>query len=156
MSTLTGICELFKKPVMTPDEMITKLNKHRQSAMNKLHGSIHQFDEASQALEMRFDIDETFCHSGEVVQGGFVAGMLDEAMAHVVFVSLLELVVVATLEIKVSYLEITRPGELRAIGRIVKLGNSISFLTAELRNESGELLATATSTAKIIRKQPRP
>ena len=66
-----------------------------------------------------------------------------------------EFVVVATLEIKVSYFEIARPGELIAYGRIAKLGRSVGFLEAELRNEDGELLAAATSTAKIIRKNPK-
>jgi len=141
---------------MTAAEMIAKLNEHRPAAVSKLHGSVHHFDESAESLEMRFQIDESFCHSGDIVQGGFIAGMMDAAMAHVVFLTLRELVVVASLEIKVSYFDIARPGELRAIGRIAKLGRSIGFLTAELRSETDELLATATSTAKIIRKQPPP
>ena len=80
--------------------------------------------------------------------------MLDAAMAHVVFVTLGEVVIVATLEIKVSYLDIARPGELHATGKIAKLGKSIAFLTAELHNEDGVLLAIASSTARIIRKLP--
>ena len=47
-----------------------------------------------------------------------------------------------------------RPGELSAFGRIAKLGKSIGFLKSELRNADGDLLAYATSTAKIIRKKP--
>lgn len=141
---------------MTRDEMIEKLNAQRPPAVSKLNGSVHHYDEATQSVEMRYRIDESFCHSGDIVQGGFIAGMMDAAMAHVVFLSLRELVVVASLEIKVSYFEIARPGELHATGRIAKLGKSIGFLTAELQNESGVLLASASSTAKIIRKQPRP
>lgn len=135
-------------------EFIKKLNANGPHAVKKLGGRVHDFDESTRQLEMRFDIDQTFCHSGNIVQGGFVAGMLDAAMAHVVFAELQELVVVATLEIKVSYYAIANPGELRATGRIAKLGKSIGFLAAELRNEDNELLASATSTARIIRRKP--
>ena len=103
---------------------------------------------------MTYAIDDSFCHSGDIVQGGFVAGMLDAAMAHVTFMRLGELAIVATLEIKVSYFEIARPGTLTARARIVKLGKSIGFYEAELFDEKGTLLAAATSTARVIRKTP--
>ncbi|MDG2376624.1 MAG: PaaI family thioesterase [Woeseiaceae bacterium] len=139
---------------MTTDELIDNLNAHQPPALGKLNGSVHRYDDATQTIELRYQIDESFCHSGDIIQGGFVAGMLDAAMAHVVFVALGEAVIVATLEIKVSYLDIARPGELRAIGKIAKLGKSVAFLAAELHNKDGDLLAIASSTAKIIRKPP--
>jgi acyl-CoA thioesterase len=139
---------------MTTDELIDNLNAHHPPALGKLNGSVHRYDDPTQTIELRYQIDESFCHSGDIIQGGFVAGMLDAAMAHVVFVALGEVVIVATLEIKVSYLDIARPGELHATGKIAKLGKSIAFLTAELHNEDGVLLAIASSTARIIRKLP--
>ncbi|MED5421754.1 MAG: PaaI family thioesterase, partial [Pseudomonadota bacterium] len=110
---------------MDVNDIVESLNAHSPAAVKKLGGRVHSYDESAGLLEMRFDIDGSYCHSGDIVQGGFVAGMLDAAMAHVVFASEQEFVVVATLEINVSYLEMAKPGELRAIGRIVKLGKSI-------------------------------
>ena len=55
--------------------------------------------------------------------------------------------IVATLEIKVSYFEIARPGALTSKARILKLGKSIGFYEAELFDEAGTLLARSTSTA---------
>ena len=139
---------------MTSEEMIDAMNSHSPPSLQKLGGRVLRYDEDRQEIEMKFQIDETFCHSGDIVQGGFVAGMLDASMAHAALVNLLDFVVVATLEIKVSYFDIARPGELRALGRVVRMGNSIAFLEAELRNETGDLLAGATSTAKVIHKKP--
>ncbi len=56
-----------------------------------------------------------------------------------------------TLELKVSFLRPAAPGRLVCTGRVVHRGGSIAFLAGELRNESGDLLATATATARIIR-----
>lgn len=139
---------------MTDDEFIAVMNRHAPPALKKLRGEAIGFDPDSRTIEMQFHVDDSFCHSGDIVQGGYIAGMLDATMAHAVIAHLKEYVIVATLEIKVSYLEIARPGELTAHGHIVKLGKSIGFLEADLMDANGGLLATATSTARIIHKPP--
>lgn len=135
-------------------EFIPLMNEHAPPALRKLGGRVHAFDDASETVEMRYTLDESFCHSGGIVQGGFVTGMLDAAMAHAVIASYRRYVVVASLEIKVSFLEIAGPGELAAFARPVRMGKSIAFLEAELLDADGKLLAAATSTAKIIDKTP--
>ena len=78
--------------------------------------------------------------------------MLDAAMATAVFCLLGDVAIVATLEIKVSYLEVSRQGNLFARGTVVRSGKTITFLEAELRDAKDKLLATASSTARVIRK----
>ena len=56
------------------------------------------------------------CHSGGVVQGGFVTGWIDAAMAHAVIGKLGDQVVPMTLELKVSFLGPARPGLVIAEG----------------------------------------
>lgn len=56
-----------------------------------------------------------------------------------------------TLELKVSFLRPAAPGRITGTGRVVHRGGSIAFLAGELRNEAGEVLATATATARVIR-----
>ena len=140
---------------MTNEDLIAELNAHAPPALAKLGGSVAGYDDESGLIEMRYSLDESFCHSGDIVQGGYIAGMLDAAMAHVTFMRLRAYVAVATLELKVSYLDIVRPGTLTATARAVKLGKSVGFFDAELFNANGDLLATATSTAKIFRIDPR-
>jgi uncharacterized protein (TIGR00369 family) len=139
---------------MTDEELIAALNRHAPNALKKLHGSVAGYDRTTGTIEMSFELDESFCHSGDIVQGGFIAGMLDASMAHVTFLHLGTLAIVATLEIKVSYHEIARPGALTARAKIVKLGKSIGFYEAQLYAEDDTLLASATSTARVIRKPP--
>jgi len=133
---------------------IPLMNEHAPPALRKLGGRINDFDDASRTVEMRYTLDDSFCHSGGIIQGGFVTGMLDAAMAHAVIAIYRRYVVVASLEIKVSFLEIARAGELTVFARPVRMGKSIAFLEGELFDRDGRLLATATSTAKIVDKAP--
>ena len=131
---------------------IPVMNEHSPPALRKLGGRVHAFDDDSGTVEMRYTVDESFTHSGGVVQGGFTTGMLDAGMAHAVIARYRRYVIVASLEIKVCFLEVVRAGELIVHARPVRLGKSIAFLEAEMHDEDGNLLATATSTAKIIDK----
>jgi len=68
---------------------------------------------------------------------------------HALFAANTKINVVATLELKVSYLEVSRMGEFQAMGKVLKLTRSVAFLEAELRDPSGLLTAAMTATAKI-------
>jgi uncharacterized protein (TIGR00369 family) len=136
---------------MTTDDFIKQLNADLPHAMQTLGGEVLKFDEDKKAALLKFTAGRTLCNPDGGIQGGFICGMLDAAMANAVFCLLGEIAIVATLEIKVSYLEITREGELFARGTISRSGKTITFLEAELRDADGKLLATASSTARVIR-----
>lgn len=139
---------------MTNDEMIAQMNAHAPPALKTLGGKVISFDEDTASVEMHFTADESMCHSGDIVQGGFLAGMIDAAMAHAVFGALQEIVIVATLDINVSYLEIARAGKLLGRGRVIRLGKTIAFLEGELYGANGESLARGSSTVRIIHRSP--
>jgi len=139
---------------VTQQELIELLTAHPPEAFKTLRGTILAFDHAGKSATLGFAADRSMCNPNDGVQGGFICGMLDAAMAYAVFCTLGDLAIVATLEIKVSYFEITRPGDLRATGTVVRAGKTITFLEAELCDAEGTLLATATSTARVIRKPP--
>jgi uncharacterized protein (TIGR00369 family) len=56
----------------------------------------------------------------------------------------------ATLEIKVSFFRAANPGPVRAEGWVERLGRSIAFLEGRLTTLDGAVLATATSTVKLV------
>jgi uncharacterized protein (TIGR00369 family) len=58
-----------------------------------------------------------------------------------------------TIELKVNFIRPASVGKLIGEGRVVARGGSIAFLAGELRAESGELLATATATARIVTRK---
>jgi uncharacterized protein (TIGR00369 family) len=101
-------------------------------------------------VEATFDATPQFLNSMGTVQGGFLAAMLDAALGAAIGCTLPAGVVAPTLELKVSYLRPATAGRLTGRGRVVHRGSSIAFLDGELRNGDGEILATATSTARLI------
>jgi acyl-coenzyme A thioesterase PaaI-like protein len=70
---------------MTDDELVEKMNAHAPPALKSLGGQVAYFDGRTGVAEMHYTANESHCHSGDIVQGGFIAGMLDAAMAHAVF-----------------------------------------------------------------------
>ena len=98
---------------------------------------------------LQFRATMTMCHSGGVVQGGFVTGWIDMAMAHVVLAQSNWETTLLSLEIKVSFLAPAAPGLVIAEAWIERRGRSTAFLEGRMLNESGEVLAKASSTVKL-------
>lgn len=98
---------------------------------------------------MTFDISEHFCHSGDIIQGGFVTAMLDAVSTFAAFSTNSNIIKLATLELKVTFLRASRAGKFKAIGRVEQMGKSIAFLTGDLFDETGQKTASITTTAKI-------
>ena len=90
------------------------------------------------------------CHSGGVVQGGFVTGWIDMAMAHAVLAKTNYEQNLLSLEIKVSFLASAGPGLIVAEAWIERMGRSTGFLEGRLLNEAGDVLAKASSTVKLV------
>jgi uncharacterized protein (TIGR00369 family) len=121
--------------------------------MALLGGRVTALDTDTGSCTIRYDIGEALCHSGDIVQGGFITAMLDAAMSHAVFGRDDSVVGLSSLEISTRYLEVTRAGPLRAVGRIVRLSYKTAFLDGELYNTDGQLLATTQSVAKLKRRR---
>jgi acyl-CoA thioesterase len=89
------------------------------------------------------------CHSGGVVQGGFVTGWIDAAMAHAVIAAVGNDVTPMSLEIKVSFFAPVRPGPVIAEGWIERRGRRTCFLEGHLLDPAGNVLAKGTSTVTL-------
>jgi uncharacterized protein (TIGR00369 family) len=135
---------------MTQAQIIDTMNANKPAFLEMLGGQITGYDATDQRCTLTFEIGNHLCHSVNVVQGGFVTAMLDATMSHNAL-AMEGVVNVATLEIKVSFLEPSLAGRFTAISNILKAGKSTAFMTAELYNEAGQLTATATTTARLIR-----
>lgn len=90
------------------------------------------------------------CHSGGVVQGGFVTGWIDAAMAHAVMSLHGREFAPMSLEVKVSFFAPVRPGVVIAEGWIERAGKSTSFAEGVLKDAQGNVLAKASSTLRLI------
>ncbi len=98
-------------------------------------------------LEYRARAD--MCHSGGVVQGGFVSGWIDAAMAHAAIAKNGPGVTPMTLELKVSFFAPVRPGLVIAEGWAVRNGRKTAFYEGHLLDEAGNVLAKASTTMML-------
>ncbi len=90
-----------------------------------------------------------------MVHGGYAATLLDSACGCAVHTQLSATQMYTTLELKVAYHKaITdKTGPLRAEGKVVSIGRRVAFAEARLADQTGRLLASATSTLLIIEEQ---
>lgn len=98
----------------------------------------------------RFEVSDEFVNSLGAIRAGFVTEMLDYTLLAGLATVLEANERAPTLELKVSFLRQARPGSFMGDGRVVHRGRSIAFLEGKLRDAEGRLVATATSTNKII------
>lgn len=98
---------------------------------------------------LEFRAGEHMCHSGGVVQGGFVTGWIDAAMAHAAMAMAGPGVVPMSLELKVSFFAPARPGLVIAKAWVERRGRSTCFFEGQLLDASGKVLAKASSTLML-------
>ena len=95
--------------------------------------------------------DESVYNPIGVVHGGLVCTLLDTVAACAVHSTLPINVGYTSVEIKVSYLRPVRGGvELTAHGWVTKPGRRVAFAEADVRDPSGVVLATASSTCLVM------
>ena len=135
--------------MMTKETKIERMNTFRPPFLDLFECVITDVNPTDGICEMEFNISQQFCHSGNIIQGGFVTAMLDSVSSHAAFGMNDKIVAISTLELKVSYLAPSFNGKYRAIGKVEKLTRNFGFLTAELFNDAGERTAILSSTAKI-------
>lgn len=88
------------------------------------------------------------------VHGGYAATLLDSACGCAVHSCLTATQVYTTLELKVAYHKaVTREtGLLRAEGRVLSMGRRAVFAEATLKDLSGRMFASATSTLLVMER----
>ena len=135
---------------MSDKDKLEMLLSHKAPCVETLGGRAIHFQSEPPELKMEFEAIPEFCHSpNQVVQGGFITGMLDTPMAHLLVALLDKKMQIMTLDINVSFLGPSHPGKLICHARILKLGKSIAYLASDLYQQE-KLVATATSTIKLV------
>ena len=132
---------------------IEQLNAMAPDFIKLLGGSIIELNMYSQCAIFTFTVPLDYCHSGDVVQGGFVTAMLDAAMSHALFGTDDTISGVASLDIATQFIGVCRGKQpLRVTGRVKKAAFKIAFLEADIEDKMGTLVATAQSVAKLSRQ----
>jgi len=105
------------------------------------------FDREREEVTLRFHAPDCFITPRGSVQGGLIAGFLDEVMgwAHVWATDHVEAPL--NLDLNMTILKPVLAGPLVGKGRVIRRGRKAIFLEGELFSIDGTLLARATSTA---------
>lgn len=131
-------------------KVLEELQSSSAPCTNTLGAAVTKFSSKPPLIEMEFEAVYDFTHSdGQVVQGGFVTGMLDAPMAHLLMGLFDFKIIPMTLDINVSFLAPSRQGKLTAIAEVLQLGKSTAFMTSKLYQQ-GKLVASATSTVRLV------
>ncbi|MDP6146727.1 MAG: PaaI family thioesterase [Gammaproteobacteria bacterium] len=141
---------------MEKKEIIRLLQSNKPPCLETLRGSLIEFNEAEKTMLMEFDAIPEFCHSGaQIVQGGFVTGMLDSSMAHLIIALEKFQYNPVSLDINVSFIAPAHPGTLAAESKILRMGKSIVFAYATMK-QNDAMIASATSTIKLFPISKKP
>lgn len=137
-----------------PRDWVAVLKSRRHSGATDLLGMEPlEFDSARGRARIAYAAGLRFTNRAGVVQGGILAAMLDEGMA-LACVAMDEFrTFVPTLELKVSFVAPAKPGRFTVEGQVVRKGRSVAFAEGRLFDEAGELVATASTTMRVIARE---
>ncbi len=114
-------------------------------------GFIRILDSDAEAgrVAIEFEAKQEQCHSGDIVQGGYIAGWIDNAMATAVLLQTNFELVPLSLDIKIAFHGSAHPGIVVAEGWIEKMGRRTAFAEGLLRTQDGRIIAKGMSTLSL-------
>ena len=101
-------------------------------------------------IRIGFDGKREFCNPAGFIQGGILGAMLDDTMGPAVFVMTDGRLYTATISMTVNFLAPARPGPITAEATVTQLGKTVAFVEGRLMGEGGTVLATATTSARLV------
>jgi len=135
-------------------DRVTELNRNAPDFIRLLGGAVTELALDEQKAIFVFTVPLEYCHSGDIVQGGFVTAMLDAAMSHAAFGTDRTITGLASLDISTQYLGICRGNRpLTVCGWIKQATHRTAFFEGHIVSADGSIVATAQSVAKVSRKQ---
>lgn len=127
---------------------MTQLFKTRRSPSAELMGSQFQSWNAEKGeVTFTYDPPPSFASPRGAVQGGLIAGFLDEVMGAALLAHSDNAALPLNLDLNLTFVRMVPLDTITAVGRVIKAGRKIAFLEGELFDKDGKLLARATSTA---------
>jgi uncharacterized protein (TIGR00369 family) len=101
-------------------------------------------------IRIGFDGKAEFCNPAGFIQGGILSAMLDDTMGPAVFVMTDGKLYTATITMTVNFLAPAKVGPIIGEAKVTQLGKTIAFVEASLMTQDGSLLATATTSARLV------
>ncbi|KAB7705664.1 hotdog fold thioesterase [Bacillus aerolatus] len=96
-------------------------------------------------------IEDRLLNGNGVVMGGFVAAAADILMAYAITPLLTEEQTFASINLQTTFHRPTFTGEVDVAARVEKFGRTVSYVTAELK-QNGKIVASVVSSIMIMQK----
>lgn len=107
-------------------------------------------DREAGTMRVRFTGSRDMLNPRGGVQGGFLTAMLDDAMGSMVVAMTDGKRGPASVDIHTQFLRPAALGPLDCEAELVQMGKTTVFTRATLRNETGDIVAIATQTARLV------
>ena len=141
--------------------MKNKNNKKQIDALTKMFlkapqstlgiKKILKLDTSKGEAHALYNARKDMCHSGNIVQGGFITGWLDAVMALACMCKVGADTLVLSLEIKTTFIKKISHEQVLVIGNVIKTGKTIAFLEGKIVDTENNILAKGTQTVKLIK-----
>ncbi len=100
----------------------------------------------SEKAVMSLEMQEKLRQPHGLLHGGATASIIDTAMAFAVITCLTDEEKASTVDLTVQYLRPHTEGKITCTAKILRAGRRLLFVSAEVVNREGKLIATALST----------
>jgi uncharacterized protein (TIGR00369 family) len=101
-------------------------------------------------VRIGFEGKPEFCNPAGFIQGGILSAMLDDTMGPAAFVMTEGRLYTATISMTVNFLAPAKPGPITGEAQVTQLGKTIAFIEGRLSDRHGAVLATATTSARLV------
>lgn len=101
-------------------------------------------------IRVGFEGKPEFCNPSGFIQGGMLAAMLDDTMGPAAFIMTGGKLYTPTITMTVNFISPGKVGPFVCEAKVVQMGKTVVFVEAKLRDDAGTLIATATSTSRLV------
>jgi uncharacterized protein (TIGR00369 family) len=137
------------KPDQYPPNIQAILKRPAPAAVI-LGQDVLEVDAMAGRVRVAYDTTDQLANRYGAIHGGMIAAMLDDVISLASGLTIEWGQITPTLEMKVSYIAQSQPGtRILAEARTIRRGGTVMFLEADLKDEEGKLIATASSTVMI-------
>src|SRR4051794_28325219 len=112
------------------------------------------FEPGHTVFEM--EVDQRHHNPMGTLHGGVYCDLADAAMGYAYAATLAECESFTTVELKINFLRAVRQGKLTAEARVVKAVSALDYVECAVTDQSGNLVARASSTCMKLRQDHPP
>jgi len=107
-------------------------------------------------VKVSFDPKPELLNFNGVIQGGFLAAMMDDTMGFNVFVHMGMKVGMASIDLHTHFMRPVSMGKVFVEAQVTKVGKTVVFMESKLFDSEGRLAARSTTSARLLPFSGKP